>query len=373
MPPPTTFRDVAPILDILSQKIKLIPMTKSDMVYRKDIAEQLKLLSEVDFESTVIETHSLGEIGCILADKVRNLCAEIVCRIQTFYDTFHAIDKNVRSKRDEFDEYEINHLLHEFESLRLSSELYQGSLMARGKMPLPDGCTMNDINRELYAYSLDENREKWLKQKRKFLVSLQKSIEFAEFLDKNTPPLYYRLRDLCYKLFMITERYFPPCEINLTTKLSLTFEQKMMRPGGSHLPHSPNPQNSVKSVVKSERLEDLFPMLLISELYEVCADVFDNPTETRFHSSLNLHGKHEPLKIKPKQKIKVCYLISKLYDIVPEKHKVAWREDILLHFDIDASYYESKYSHPRGSDASRSSMAFADDIDEIIKNHKKRA
>ena len=79
------------------------------------------------------------------------------------------------------------------------------------------------------------------------------------------------------------------------------------------------------------------------------------------------------LKIKPKQKIKVCYLISKLYDIVPEKHKVAWREDILLHFGIDSSYYESKYSHPRGSDASRSSMAFADDVDEIIKNHKKRA
>ena len=114
-------------------------------------------------------------------------------------------------------------------------------------------------------------------------------------------------------------------------------------------------------------------MILVSELYEVCEMIFEESTETQFHSSLNLHGKHEPLKIKPKQKIKVCYLISKLYDIVPEKHKVAWREDILLHFGIDSSYYESKYSHPRGSDASRSSMAFADDVDEIIKNHKKRA
>lgn len=373
MPLPTTFRDVAPILDILSQKIKLIPMTKSDMVYRKEIAEQLKLLGEIDFESTVIETHSLGEIGRILADNVRNRCAEIVCRIQTFYDIFHNIDKSVRSKRDKFDEYEVNHLLHEFECLQSCAELYRGSLMARGKMPLPDGCTMNDINRELFSYSLDENREKWLRQKRKFLESLQKSIEFAEFLDANTPPLYYRLRDLCHKLFIVTERYFTPCEINLPTKLSLTFEQKMMRPGGSHLPHTLNPQNSVKSVVKSEPDGELFPMLLISELYEVCAKVFDNPTETRFHSSLNLHGKHEPLMIKPKQKIKVCYLISKLYDIVPEKHKVEWREDILMHFNIDASYYESKYSHPRGSDASRSSMAFADDVDEIIKKHKKRA
>lgn len=374
MPLPTTFRDVSPILDILSQKIKFIPMIKSDMVYRKEIAEQLKLLGEIDFESTVIETHSLGEIGRILADNVRNRCAEIVCRIQTFYDTFHDIDKSVRSKRDEFDEYEVNHLFHEFECLQSCAELYRGSLMARGKMPLPDGCTMNDINRELFAYSLDENREKWLLQKRKFLETIRKSIEFAEFLDEPTPPLYHRIRDLCYKLFIITERYFPPCEIRLHTKLSLTFQQKMMQPCGSHLPDIHNSQNTVKSVGSGNRNPqiELFPMILISELYEVCAEVFENPTETQFHCSLNLHGRHEPLKVKPKQKIKVCYLISKLYDIVPEKHKTTWREDILMHFNIDASYYESKYSHPRGSDASRSSLAFADDVDEIIKKHKKR-
>lgn len=146
-----------------------------------------------------------------------------------------------------------------------------------------------------------------------------------------------------------------------------------VRNGSYPAPEQPIKQNPANPKSSRQWEEELFPMILISELYEVCSDVFDNPTETQFHSSLNLHGKHEPLKIKPKQKIKVCYLISKLYDIVPEKHKVAWREDILTHFNIDASYYESKYSHPRGSDASRSSMAFADDVDEVMKNHKKRA
>ncbi|WP_289692907.1 hypothetical protein, partial [uncultured Duncaniella sp.] len=94
---------------------------------------------------------------------------------------------------------------------------------------------MNDVNRELFAYHLDEHRERWLKRKRKFLVSLQGSIEFDDFLDEELPPLYSRLRDVCSKLFTNAERYFPPCEIKLQNKLRLTFEQKMMHRGGSFL------------------------------------------------------------------------------------------------------------------------------------------
>lgn len=73
---------------------------------------------------------------------------------------------------------------------------------------MPPDCTMNDVNRELFAYHLDEHRERWLKRKRKFLESLQKSIEFDEFLNEEMPPLYSRLRDVCIKLFNKVERYF---------------------------------------------------------------------------------------------------------------------------------------------------------------------
>ena len=164
------------------------------------------MLYSIDQESVVIETHALGEVGKILADTVRNLCAEIVCRIHTYYDTFRELDRKERSKRDDFDEYEIKHLLNEFELLKIDAQLYQGSLIARGKMPMPPDCTMNDVNRELFAYHLDEHRERWLKRKRKFLVSLQRSIEFDDFLDEELPPLYSRLRDVCSKLFTNAER-----------------------------------------------------------------------------------------------------------------------------------------------------------------------
>lgn len=230
-----TFRDVVPVLEKLRQDIKYPQIAKSDLVCRKEIAENFKMLYSIDQESVVIETHALGEVGRIFADTIRNLCAEIVCRIHTYYDTFRELDRKERSKRDDFDEYEIKHLLNEFELLKIDAQLYQGSLIARGKMPMPPDCTMNDVNCELFAYHLDEHRERWLKRKRKFLVSLQRSIEFDDFLDEELPPLYSRLRDVCSKLFTNAERYFPPCEIKLQNKLRLTFEQKMMHRGGSFL------------------------------------------------------------------------------------------------------------------------------------------
>lgn len=375
MPPPMTFCDVVPVLEKLRQDIKYPQIAKSDLVCRKEIAENFKMLYSIDQESVVIETHALGEVGKILADTVRNLCAEIVCRIHTYYDTFRELDRKERSKRDDFDEYEIKHLLNEFELLKIDAQLYQGSLIARGKMPMPPDCTMNDVNRELFAYHLDEHRERWLKRKRKFLVSLQRSIEFDDFLDEELPPLYSRLRDVCSKLFTNAERYFPPCEIKLQNKLRLTFEQKMMHRGRSFLTPLEDIKEQTTLNIQDNKCwnGELFPMILISELYEVCNDVFDNPTETQFHSSLNLHGKHEPIRVRPKQTIKACYLVSKLYEIVPAKHKTAWREEILNHLGIEWSYYEKKYCHPRGSEASASSRAYADEVDAIFKKHKKRA
>ena len=370
-----TFRDVVPVLEKLRQDIKYPQIAKSDLVCRKEIAENFKMLYSIDQESVVIETHALGEVGRILANTVRNLCAEIVCRIHTYYDTFRELDRKERSKRDDFDEYEIKHLLNEFELLKIDAQLYQGSLIARGKMPMPPDCTMNDVNRELFAYHIDEHRERWLKRKRKFLVSLQRSIEFDDFLDEELPPLYSRLRDVCSKLFTNAERYFPPCEIKLQNKLRLTFEQKMMHRGGSFLTPLEDIKEQTTLNIQDNKCwnGELFPMILISELYGVCNDVFDNPTETQFHSSLNLHGKHEPIRVRPKQTIKACYLVSKLYEIVPAKHKTAWREEILNHLGIEWNYYEKKYCHPRGSEASASSRAYADEVDAIFKKHKKRA
>ena len=374
MPQPTTFRDVAPILEDLREKIKIPQIAKSDMSCRKIIAEYTDTLCSLDIESVTIETHSLGEIGRVLANTVRNYCAEIACRIQTFRETFSPLDKKNRSKRDEFDDYDIEFLFKELDMLQDWAIIYKGSLVARNKIPMPPDCTMPNVNRDIFAYNLDETRENWLKQKRKFLDALRKSIEFDEFIELETPPIYNRLRYVCSKILQTADRYFPPCEIQLHKRMTETFEKYLQRPSGSYVRKVVEIAQTPTETNNKQNWEgELFPMILVSELYSVCYDVFDNPTETQFHSSLNLHGKHEPIKIKPKQTIKACYLISKLYEIVPAKHKTAWREDILAHLGIDWSYYEKKYCHPRGSEASASSRAYADEVDAIFKNHRKRA
>ena len=376
MPNPTTLRDVVPILDDLRQLTKFPLVAKKETILYKRIAEATSRLCSIDIENAIIESHASGEIGKVQADQVRNYCAEIATRLDTFWDVFSTLDRERKnkSKTDMIDSYESNHFLKEVEMFYMFAAHYEYALKACHKIPVPDDWTIDKYKQEIEQFHMAETREGWLEKKREFLKKLQESVEYDEFLLKPSFAVYRELRGACRKIFVMVERYFPPCEIQLHPKCRETFIKNMQVRNGSYpAPEQPIKQNPANPKSSRQWEEELFPMILISELYEVCSDVFDNPTETQFHSSLNLHCKHEPLKIKPKQKIKVCYLISKLYDIVPEKHKVAWREDILTYFNIDASYYESKYSHPRGSDASRSSMAFADDVDEVMKNHKKRA
>lgn len=376
MPTPTTLRDVVPILEDLRQLIKVPLVAKQDTILYKQIAEATSKLCSIDIENAIIESHASGEIGKVQADQTRNFCAEIVTRLETFQNVFYKLDRErkIKTKADLIDQYESNHFLKEVEMFYMIAAHYEYALKACHKIPVPDDWMIDKYKQEIELFHMADTREGWLEKKREFLKKLQESVEYDEFLLKPSFDVYHELRNVCRKIFIIVDRYFPPCEIQLHTKCRETFMQKMQVRNGSYLaPEQPVKQKQTNTKYCRQWEEELFPMILVSELYEICAIIFDGSTETQFHSSLNLHGKHEPLKIKPKQKIKVCYLISKLYDIVPEKHKVAWREDILLHFGIDSSYYESKYSHPRGSDASRSSMAFADDIDEIIKNHKKRA
>ncbi len=145
MPHPTTLRDVAPILEDLREKIKIPQIAKSDISCRKIIAEYTDILCSLDIESVTIETHSLGEIGRVLADAVRNYCAEISCRIQTFRETFSPLDKKNRSKRDEFDDYDIEFLFRELDSLQSQAILYKGCLIARNKLPMPSDYTMPNV------------------------------------------------------------------------------------------------------------------------------------------------------------------------------------------------------------------------------------
>ena len=304
--------------------------------------------------------------------------AEIAARINDLRFVNPLVDRKEKSPEDAFDRFQREMMARPIQHLQCSFDLYNmvcGRLTAANEEN--DKAEKASTNKYFVKtlpvgliQRVDKHRKDYIKSKRILMKWIQHSIEFEENLEDMCTPQLRRTELTCSKISKVISRYFPPCEI-IIPKMPTQYEEERKNKGKQDPQASDNKTESKRE--PKVWTEPLFPMILVSELYEVCEMIFEESTETQFHSSLNLHGKHEPLKIKPKQKIKVCYLISKLYDIVPEKHKVAWREDILLHFGIDSSYYESKYSHPRGSDASRSSMAFADDVDEIFKNHKKRA
>lgn len=101
--------------------------------------------------------------------------------------------------------------------------------------------------------------------------------------------------------------------------------------------------------------------------------MFEDMTEESFHSSLNMDGQYAPLQVIKGHTIKLCYMLSRLYDLVPKDKKQEWRDDVLVYLNISPDYYHKKYRQPRGSDASEEGKAFADEVDKIIKNHKKSA
>ncbi len=377
MPNPT-LKDIVPLLDVLNRDIKFSRVIKHDLYGRASMFKTLNELNAMDIESMVIETLNLGPAGNTIANTLRNLLAEIAARINDLRFVNPLVDRKEKSPEDAFDRFQREMMASPIQHLQCSFDLYNmvcGRLTAaneendRAEKASTDKYFIKTLPVGLIQ-RVDKHRKDYIKSKRILMKWIQHSIEFEENLEDMCTPQLRRAELTCSKISKVISRYFPPCEI-IIPKMPAQYEEERKNKGKHN-------QQSSGDKTESRRkpkvwTEPLFPMFLVSELYEVCEMIFEESTEIQFHSSLNLHGKHEPLKIKPKQKIKACYLISKLYDIVPEKHKVAWREDILLHFGIDSSYYESKYSHPRGSDASRSSMAFADDVDEIFKNHKKRA
>lgn len=115
-------------------------------------------------------------------------------------------------------------------------------------------------------------------------------------------------------------------------------------------------------------LPEYFSMKLISLIHEVCAgEQFEDITAPDFYACMNLHPRQCVLKIKPREKIRVCYLISLMKEQLPEQDKDKWKEAILKHLDIDEDYYKSKYREPVSDLPSIPNQKFAKEMDGIFR------
>lgn len=111
-----------------------------------------------------------------------------------------------------------------------------------------------------------------------------------------------------------------------------------------------------------------FDMKLVSTIYDECNDVqFENIPAIDFYALLNRQNSSRSLIIKSKERIRVCYLIYKLYESLPVEKKAPWREYILKALNITPNTYDSKYKEAASDYASRESNHFAKRIDNLFK------
>ena len=111
-----------------------------------------------------------------------------------------------------------------------------------------------------------------------------------------------------------------------------------------------------------------FPMKLLSAVYEKCnGEQFEAVSELDFYANMNLQPYESRLKIRPREKARVCYLIFLMGETLPKPDREKWKEDIMNLLGIDDTYYNSKYKEPVSDFPSDSNQEFAKEMRSIFR------
>ena len=111
-----------------------------------------------------------------------------------------------------------------------------------------------------------------------------------------------------------------------------------------------------------------FPMKLLSAVYEKCnGEQFKAVSELDFYANMNLQPYESRLKIRPREKARVCYLIFLMGETLPKPDREKWKEDIMNLLGIDDTYYKSKYKEPVSDFPSDSNQEFAKEMRSIFR------
>ena len=118
----------------------------------------------------------------------------------------------------------------------------------------------------------------------------------------------------------------------------------------------------------TEEQQEYFSMKLLSLIHEVCiGEQFEEISALDFYANMNLHPCNCKLKIKPREKIRVCYLIFLMSEKLSKQDRDKWKDRILKLLDIADSYYKSKYKEPVSDFPSDSNQNFAKEMEHIFR------
>ena len=128
----------------------------------------------------------------------------------------------------------------------------------------------------------------------------------------------------------------------------------------------PAKQDKVQETSNEEH--EYFDMKQLSPIHETCVgEQFEAITIADFYANINLYPCKNKLKIKAREKIRVCYLIFLMSEKLSKQYRDEWRDKILKLLDIDESYYRSKYKEPVSDFPSDSNQKFAKEMESIFR------
>lgn len=131
-------------------------------------------------------------------------------------------------------------------------------------------------------------------------------------------------------------------------------DQKKKEEGKANVPASePMPTNQPA----------YFSMKLASAIHEICnGEQFEDIPEMDFYANMNLQPCKVRLKIRAREKARVCYLIFLISETLPKQDREKWKEGIMRLLDISKDYYKSKYKEPVSEFPSDTNQKFADEM-----------
>lgn len=122
------------------------------------------------------------------------------------------------------------------------------------------------------------------------------------------------------------------------------------------------------NVTTPDATKDYFKPGLIIRIYELCnGRQFEECNTTNFLDAINLRASGSVLKIKEREKVRVCHLINQLWRRLPKDVRDEWLSKILISLNISRKFYNSKYSiSPREYDRSKATNIFCTELSRIL-------
>ena len=136
-------------------------------------------------------------------------------------------------------------------------------------------------------------------------------------------------------------------------------------PGGKR---QDEPGKPISQQETADEQQEYFSMKLLSLIHEVCVgEQFEEISAPDFYANMNLRPCDCKLKIKPREKIRACYLIFLMGEKLSKQDREKWKAGILELLGIDDSYYKSKYKEPVSDFPSDSNLKFAKEMEHIFR------